>query len=132
MLQHVRRLIVDLAGFMALLAPLKLGFLPRWTGLVGLLIVPVVVSFARGVAERAFLAVIPSWLSTTEWSLVLAVAGVVACIPDPRLSPHDQFWVNFGFFWFLYIVPSLILGAFSYVCGVYYGGKRYGKIRPSI
>jgi hypothetical protein len=116
----VRRLIVDLLGLAALLAPLKLGLLPQWTGLVGLLMIPVLVSFGRGMAEHAFLRPVPRWLSTLEWSLLLAAAGVIGCIPDRRSSPHDQFWVNFGFFWFLYIVPSIILGAASYVLGIHY------------
>ena len=128
----MRRFIVDLVGLTALLAPLELGLLPRWTGLVGLLAIPIVVSFARGIAERAFLQPISCWFSTAEWLVVVAVAGLIGCIPDQRSSPHDEFWVNLGFFWFLYIIPSLLLGAASYVLRVCYSRKRYCKIHPSI
>jgi hypothetical protein len=126
MLLIVRRLSVDLMAMAALLAPFYLGLLPGWTEPVGPFIAPVLVSFGRGVVERRFLREVPLWLSVAEWCLILFMSGVILCIPGPRSDPHDQFWVAFGFFFYAYITPSIVLGVFGFIGGTRYATKKYG------
>lgn len=120
----MRRFFVDLLGLALLTGPMALHLLPVNSGLLVLMSVPIIIGFARGFTECHFLTKIPFWMAEIEWALVVLISMIVLCIPNSKSDPHDNFMTVLGAFFIILIIPSVILSAISFACGLGFARAR--------
>ena len=121
----IRRALADLVGMSLLVGPLYLQLLPFKNSLLALLSLPVAVGIIRGFVETRFLSRIPRRIAALEWGLVVLLADLILCIPNPKTDPHTNYWTIFGAFFMIFIVPSVALSI-----GGFFVGRETTRARP--
>ena len=112
----MKRLFVDLCGFGLLFGVVQL--LPRDSGIIVGLAIPLVIGFARGYVERRFLRTIRYWIAALEWAVVVFASDIMLCIPNSKSDPHDNFMTVFGAFFLIFIIPSIALSTGGFIAAV--------------